>query len=141
MRREPRLFVIVGEAAVVVVTACFVLDMILIKFVPGEQPVLGAMMLLSAGGAAWWLFRKLQAPYPRREARSVAIAFGVFSPVSLGIAFPLGSLSGGYTELYLGSRFAFFGAFAGVVVVNALVSIGASAFVLWVTRGSPRIGE
>jgi hypothetical protein len=61
----------------------------------GEEEILAATVaFLPPGIAAWWMFRKLQAYYTRREARAVAITFAVLAPVSFGIAFLLSEIRG-----------------------------------------------
>ena len=80
-------------------------------------------------------FKKLRPNYSARMARKGAIAFGVFMPVSWGVAFPLSTLSGAA----LGDRagihfFGLVGAFVGVVTVTALLSLVPCAFTLWVDR-------
>lgn len=88
--------------------------------------------------AAWWIFRRLQVQYARREARAAAIAFGISTPVPLILGLVLGQIVGGYTGLLFGNRFAFPGAVAGIVLMIALMTFVPSVLALWVTR---RIGR
>src|ERR1700732_1320954 len=101
MRDAFGLFLIVGKAAIIVTGGCFVflLMAVLIGFRPEpllvEKAILGAVIvLLPTGVSVWWTFRKLRKLYARREARAVCIAFAVFTPVSLLVAFGLGPLFG-----------------------------------------------
>jgi MFS family permease len=87
--------------------------------------------------AAFWIFRKLQAEYTRREARAAAITFGVFTPVPLAISLLLGPIVGGYTGIFLGTEsrwVAFSGAVMGIVVMIALVAFVTSLLAVWITR-------
>lgn len=61
-----------------------------------------AVWLVAFGLAIWWMFHKLRALYTRREARALATAFGVFTPVSLVLALVLSEISGGYGEWLIG---------------------------------------
>jgi hypothetical protein len=138
------LLIVVAKAALMTTLGYFalVLGFLGSKIVltNGEEEILGATMaLLPSGIAAWWMFRKLQAYYTRREARAVAIAFAVLAPVSFGIAFLFSEISGGYAELLLGSPFALAGAFVGVVVMASIVNFVLCLFTLRFTRHIVRL--
>lgn len=139
MRATYRLFAIIGAATA---TAYFGLLLALLpllqkpslpRFV--QVAVQAAAVLTPIGVGAWWIFRKLRPDYPARTARKGAIAFGVFMPVSWGVAFPLSTLVGGYSEDL--ARLPFFGlvgAFVGVVILTALLSLVPCALMLWIDR-------
>lgn len=139
MRDKFWLFIVVGKAALMTTLGCFApLLGLRIAVSPGEQQILKATMVfllvfLPAGIAAWWIFRKLQARYTRREARTVATAFGVFTPVSLLIAIPLAQIPAGYAA-FLGRPFGLIGAFAGIVVMTTTLSFLVCLFTLSMTR-------
>lgn len=133
------LFTVVGKAALIVTTGCFVLVVcVKLAVTSSEQLVLGMIMVfLPTGIAAWWMFRKLQIRYTRGEARAVAIAFAVFTPVALVMGFFVAEITGGYAG-FLGRPFGFAGAFAGIVVLTTFLSFVPSVLALWITR---RIGS
>ena len=132
------LFIAVGKAALIAAIGCFalVLGVLVFKIVmtPGEREILGVTMaFLPTGVAAWWIFRKLQARYKRREARAVATAFAVFTPVSLLIAIVLSQIPGGYAA-FMGAPFFLVGAFVGIVVMTTILSFLVCLFTLSMTR-------
>ena len=91
--------------------------------------------------AAWWIFRRLRANYSVPTARATTIAFVVFTPLTLGVAFPLSALFGAYSEGLAGYPvFGLLGAFVGVAIIAALLSFVPCALALWVVRhiGGPR---
>jgi len=107
--------------------------------------LMAAVWLVAFGLAIWWMFHKLRALYTRREARAIATAFGVFTPVSLVLALVLSEISGGYGEWLIGHAWGgFAGAFVGTVAITALLNFIVCWIVLTVTRltisleGSPR---
>ena len=110
-----------------------------IAMTPGDHQILKTtmvflMVFLPIGIAAWWLFRKLlQGRYTRREARAVATAFGVFTPVSLAIATVLSQIPGGYAA-FLGRSFILIGAFAEVVVTTTILDFPVCLLTLSMTR-------
>lgn len=142
MRDKFWLFIVVGKAALMTTLGYFglVLGVLGLKIAvtPGEQQILKAtigflMVFLPIGIAAWWIFRKLQARYTRREARAVATAFGVFTPVSLAVATVLSQIPAGYAA-FLGRPFGLIGAFAGIVVMTTTLSFLVCLFTLSMTR-------
>lgn len=146
MRNMLRLFVIVGTASVVTTTTYWG---IVLAFLPVlQQPnrprimqmiALLIMVLTPAGAAAWWLFRRLRTSYSLRIARAIATAFGVFMPVSLAMASPLSRIVGGYSEHVMGHpAFGLVGAFAGTIIITALLSFVPCAFTLWIARRDSR---
>jgi hypothetical protein len=142
MHHALRLFILVAKASLLVTVGCFAIIATGFTFVttPGVRaaPVVLAV-LLSAGGAAWWMFQRLQIYFTQRESRSVARTFGVFTPVSLSFAMLFGEISGGDTAAYLSTGWALFGAFAGVVVFTTVTNFGVTAFALWITRQHKRL--
>lgn len=142
MRTTLRLFVIVGVASLITTATYFgvVLALLPILRRPDlprlvQVPLLAVVVLTPICLAAWWIFRRLRANYPVRTARAAAIAFGVFTPVSLGVAFPLSTIVGAYSEgLARYPVFGFLGAFVGVAIIAALLSFVPCAFALWIAR-------
>jgi predicted permease len=76
----------------------------------------------SVGYFASWL----RTAYPRREARAVSVAFGVFTPISLAVSMVFGEMSGGL--------FGAIGAFAGALVMTVFLTLFVCALVLRVTK-------
>jgi len=142
MRDPLRLLIVVGEAAFFVVAGCSALVLIAATLLrassvaSGGQTVAGAAaVFLPTGLATWWISRKLQEHFSRREARAVAIAFVVFAPASLSIALFVPPLLGSAADLLFGSHFLFFAALLAVIVVMTVVwTFLACALVLWITR-------
>lgn len=142
MRDTLRLSVIVGEAALIVTSGCFALTvtLILCGFNPEQQsPWTKALFvvayLLPIGVVAGWMFRKLRAVYSTREARAVSIAFGVLTPISLGVSMVLAEITGGYADAFTRLRFSgLVGAFVGAAVMTALLSFLACALTLRITQ-------
>ena len=93
------------------------------------------MAFLPSVVGAKWLFRKLQTMYSRREARAASIAFGVLTPIFVGLSMVFGEITGGYAEA-LGGRgfFILIGAFGGPFLLTAFLSLFVCALVLWITR-------
>jgi hypothetical protein len=142
MRDTFRLFVIVGKAALIVTAGCFALVWSSIPLGvetdlrPVRGEILGALAcFVPIGVATVWIFRKLRTAYPRREARAVATAFGVFTPISLMVSLVLAEITGGYAEALAGRpSFGLIGAVVGTVVITALLSFLVCMLVLRVTR-------
>jgi hypothetical protein len=142
MRTTFRLFVIVGTASLITTATYFGLILALLPLLQrpslprGVQVVaLAVVVLTPVGVAAWWISKKLRSDYTARTARAAAIAFGVFTPVSLGVAFPLSAILGAYSEGLAGYPFfGLVGAFVGVVLVTALLSFVPCLFTIWIAR-------
>jgi hypothetical protein len=142
MRDAVRLFVIVGKAALIVTAGAFALvwTSTQLGFDPNLKPVRGEILgalacFIPIGIATAWMLRKLLTVYPRREARAVTIAFGLFTPVSLLVSLILSEITGGYAEALAKQRFfGLIGAFVGCVVITAFLSFLVCALVLRVTR-------
>jgi hypothetical protein len=92
-----------------------------------EAPMGITAAVLPSGVAACWLFRRLRPDHTRREARAAAVAFAVFTPISLIVAMPLAEITGGYAG-FLGHAFGFVGALAGNVAVTTAVSFVCCGF-------------
>ena len=91
--------------------------------------------LFMFGLAIWWTFRKLRSLYTRREARAIATAFGIFTPVSLVVALVLSEISGGYGEWLIGHPWGgLAGAFTGTFAITALLNFIVCWIVLRLTR-------
>src|SRR5580704_19171332 len=102
MRDAFRLFVIVGKAALIAAGGLFAVVLLLYRF--GLDPdyksawaeiLVFVACFLPLGIATIWIRRKLRTVYSPREARAVSIAFGVFTPISLGVSL-LVPIPGGY---------------------------------------------
>jgi hypothetical protein len=99
-----------------------------------------AVWLGAFGLAIWWMFHKLRAVYTRRQARAIATAFGVITPVSLAAALALSEISGGYGEGLIGRPWGgLAGAFVGTVAITALLNFTVCWIVLTVTRLTERL--
>jgi len=143
MRPALRLFLVMGQAALMVTVTYFAFILIAVwHLVPhvsvGVQAALGAVGVLAPiCFATWWIFRRLRVYYERREARAAAITFGLFTPVPLGIGLLLGPVVGGYTGILLGTEsrlVAFSGAVMGIVVMITMMAFVPSLVALWVAR-------
>lgn len=142
MRPMFRLFTIVGTAAVITTGVYFGIVLALLPLLQKPNPsrvsqiiVLPVVVLVPVGVAAWWIFRKLRSSYPTRTARTTAIVFGLFTPVSLGVAFPLSVFVGAYAEGIGGyPAFGLAGAIVGIVIMVALLGFVPCATALWITR-------
>jgi fructose-specific phosphotransferase system IIC component len=142
MRDTFRLFVIVGKAALIAAGGLFALALTLSLF--GFNPdhksawariIVLAACLLPIGVGTAWMFRRLRAVYTQREARAVSIAFGVFTPISLGVSMVLGTITGGYADILVRWRYSgAVGAFAGVVIIAAFLNFIVCALVLRITK-------
>lgn len=108
-RSTYRLFAIVGAATTAAYFGLFfaLLPLLRRPNLPRlvEVPVMAVAVLTPVAVASWWIFKKLRPDYPARTARKGAIAFGVFMPVSWGVAFPLSTLVGGCSEFWTGDSF------------------------------------
>ena len=136
-----RLFFKTGQSALLVSTGGFVVPFIAVslgfrnldnKLV---DVLMAAVWLVAFGLAIWWMFHKLRALYTRREARAIATAFGVFTPVSLVLALVLSEISGGYGEWLVGHPWGgLAGAFLGTVAITNLLNFIVCWIVLCLTR-------
>ena len=148
MRNTSRLFFVIAMGSVIATVLYFGLALALAALlqkpsVPRIVQGVGVAVTVLAPIclAAFWIFRKLQAEYTRREARAAAITFGVFTPVPLAISLLLGPIVGGYTGIFLRTEsrwVAFSGAVMGIVVMIALVTFVTSLLAVWITH---RIGR
>ncbi len=142
MRIMFRLFVIIGTASLIMATIYFGIIFALLPILQRPNPsramqmiVLPVVVFAPVGVAAWWIFRRLRSSYSFRTARATAIVFGVFTPVSLAVAFPLSTIAGAYSERLMGHpSFGPSGAFVGIVIMTAFLSFLPCAFTLWIVR-------
>lgn len=141
MRDAFRLFVIVGRAALIAAGGLFALVLTLSRFgfnadhksAWAEILVLVACFL-PLGVATAWMFRKLRTVYSRREARAVSIAFGIFTPISLGVSI-LVPIPGGYALAPDVPKFlGLVGLVVGTALTTSVLSFLVCALVLRVTR-------
>lgn len=140
MRDKFWLFIIVGKAVLIFTFGVFVLVLgslaSKIVLTRGQEGLLAAATAVPPIAiAAWWIFRTLQTRCTMREARTVAIAFAAFSPVSSGTSMLLGELAGGSAAQLLGSPFGLIGAYVGIAVMTTLLNFVVCLFTLRVTRG------
>jgi len=100
-----------------------------------ERIGFAASVIVPAAVLAWWLFKKMQQTYSRRIARAVAFAFGVATPVSLGVALALAPLGGGYAEGLLGRPYwGLIGSLVTTFAVAVLLTIAACLFAIRIMR-------
>ena len=147
MRNTLRLLLFVAEASLLTITVYFALVLaaapgLLKSDVPRSAQGVAVVLtvILPIGAAAWWIFRKLCPEYPRREARATAIAFGLFTPISLLIAALFAQIPGGYAG-FLGRPFGLIGAFLGMVVMTTVLSFVPTVLALWITRRIGRLDQ
>ena len=147
MRDTFRMLIVVGEAALMVAVGCCTLIPILVRSPSLSNPPTSLQTIATilavavpTGLATWWVFRKLQPYFSRREARAVAIAFAVFTPVALAIALLLYAIPGSIAAPLLSkSRFGFLAALlVGIALMTALLSFSACALALWIMRRTER---
>ena len=142
MSRAWKHSILVGEASFIAFagTIALVLMAVRLGLNPEQKSVAAELAFLIAWllptvGAVGWLFRKLRTAYPRREARAVSIAFGVFTPISLAVSMVFGEVSAGYAESLGGRRFfGAIGAFAGALMMTVFLTLFVCALVLRVTK-------
>jgi MFS family permease len=144
MRNSVRLFLVVAVGSLMAAALYFGLALglaALLQKPSVPRTVQGIGVAVTVLGpiclAAWWIFRRLRAHYARREARAAAIAFGIFTPVLLGISLLLGPIVGGYTGVFLRTEsrwVAFSGAVIGILASIALVTFVTGLLVVWITR-------
>lgn len=142
MRNTFRLFAIVGVASLITTTMYFGVILALLPVLrrPNlprivQAVVLAVTLATPIGAAAWWIFKKLRPNYSQRTARAAAIAFGLFTPVSLGVGVLLSTIIGAYAEGLAGYPFfGLAGAFLGIVIVTTLLSFVPCVFTLWITH-------
>jgi hypothetical protein len=137
-----RLLTIIGTASLITTGIYFGLIFLSLPFLQRPNPprvvqmiVLPVVVLTPVITAAWWIFKKLRSIYPPRVARTIAVVFGLFTPVSLGVAFPLSLLVGAYSEGLGGyPAFGLIGAIVGIVIMTAILGFVPCAFALWITQ-------
>jgi hypothetical protein len=147
MDKKFRLFTTVAQTSALAVAAYFAVDLALAPRMLGPDVPRGVqataaaiIVFLPIGATSWWLFRRLQNQYTSRESRNVAIAFAVFTPISLLISGPLAVIPGAYAG-FLGRPFGLVGAVVVMVAITSLLSFVASALALWITRWIKSVRE
>jgi len=100
------LFVVVAKSVCIAAIGVFSPVLAILGFhvtlTRGMETVLGLVMaVFPIGIACWWMFRRLQAHWTRREARAVTLAFAMFSPIWFGAGILLSEFTGGYADLLL----------------------------------------
>jgi fructose-specific phosphotransferase system IIC component len=141
MRSAFQLFVIVGKAVLIAIGGLFVLVLTLFRFVLSsdhlsawEEISVLVACFLPLGVATAWILRKLRIVYPRREARALSIAFGLFNPISLGVSM-LVPIPGAYALALGGPKyFGLIGLVVGTAVTTSLLSFLVCLLVLRITR-------
>lgn len=137
------LLIQVLKASLITTTGCFAVALVIpalkLNLTPTQEEITGLILgCLPGGMAAWWMFGKLQARYTRRAARLIAIALAVSTPVSLLIAVFLAETPGSFAAL-LWNPLGVLGAFAGIVLVTAVLNWGPCMLVSWLAgRASKR---
>jgi hypothetical protein len=125
------LLVEIGKASALAVVGCLTLAMIppilRLTLTHRVEEVLGAMVFLPAGAAAYWLFRSLQNRVGKREAKRIAAVFGVSTPFSIAVSLFVATLAGGLVG-YLGSPFALLAAVVSVFLLTAILNTGSCLF-------------
>jgi len=152
MNRTFRLFTVIGQAAFLFTGAGFLLAVVsFLLLVPpsvrsgplprtpsvGEAITLIVVLVGPPALGFWWIFRKLRAEYPRRQALGAAIAFAVFSPVPLTIGLLLSPIVGGYASIFLGTDSGMVFFLACVLEIVAMIVVMTfipSLLALWITR-------
>jgi hypothetical protein len=132
------LLIQVLKASLITTTAAFMvvfaIQALKLNLTPTQEEVTGLILgCLPGGMAAWWMFRKLQTRYTKREARLTAITLAVFTPVSLLGAVFLAEITGGFAAS-LWNPLGLVGAFAGTVLVTAALNSGPCMLVSWLAR-------
>jgi hypothetical protein len=128
MREKSFLLAHIGTASFIETVGLFTLVLMNVHFrlasTSVSEGLVGATSVcIPCAIAVWWLFRKLQSRYSKREVKAVATAFGVFSPISLAVSLLLAQIGGSY----VGSVIATF-------VIDTLLSFAVCLFVLRMTR-------
>jgi hypothetical protein len=86
MRNRPYLLLTIAQAVLMVmapqVALAFRLFVLRAAQDSNEGMLRSVVFLGLIGLATWWVFRKLQPRYSRREAKALAATFVVFSPIS-----------------------------------------------------------
>lgn len=104
-----------------------------------EEAIGLASCLLPFAIGSWWIFRKFQARYSRRLARSVSTTFAICTPIFLCGTMPFGLITGGYAEAATGSRIAIvLGAFLGPIVLTTALSFAVCLVARSATRQMER---
>lgn len=137
-----RLLAITGTASLITTGIYFGLIIALLPLLQRPNPprvvqviVLPVVVLVPVIVAAWWIFKRLRSSYPPRAARATAIVFGLFTPVSLGVALPFSLLVGAYSEGLGGHAvFGMAGAIVGIVIMTAMLGFVPCAFALWISH-------
>jgi hypothetical protein len=139
-----RFSVIVGKATFVATSGMLVLISLAflvpsLKLEPKATIVkllaLAAEVVLPITTAAWWMFPKLAAIYPRREARAVATTFGIFGPIGLSLGIVLGGPLGAFAlSLYAHQALVLVGVYLGASAIAAASLLAVCALALRITR-------
>ena len=142
MRDTTRLFIDTGEASLIVATtyAAFIWA-ITTRLGPMNLSRTGmiaagaALALIPIGVATWWIFRKLQPHFTRREARFMAATFALFMPISFAMTLPFSEIGAGYAAALWESTYAsLLGVFVVLVTLTTLLTFGFCALALWAAR-------
>jgi hypothetical protein len=111
-----------------------VIVIMVVTLTPVTQYLVGISEIVAPNCiAAWWLFGNLKSTFTVREARTVAIVFAVFAPISEVITIPFATIPGGYAA-NAGRPFGLIGATATVIVMTAIISYTFCSAALWLTR-------
>jgi hypothetical protein len=99
-----------------------------------EAMLILLIAFLPSSCAALWIFRKLQSRCTRREARAVALAFGVLTPILLAISMIFGTLAGAFAEGVVGGPFILLAAFGAPILLTIVLVFCISLFTLRMTH-------
>ena len=129
------LFLQVLKASLMTTIGCFTVVFVplamKLNLTPTQEEISGLILACLPGGiASWWMFRKLQTRYPRREAKLIAITLAVSTTISLLVAVFVAEFTGGFAAL-LWNPLGLAGAFTGIVLVTAVLNCGACMLVSW----------
>ena len=144
MRLMLRLLLIAAEATFLVAVGCFGAVLLTAKLFPqangpaiAQKSMICLAFMIFLGVATWAAFRQLRAYYSRREARALTTAVAVFIPLSIAISMPLipfFAIQKNIYELFASLIFA-----SGAM--TTVVTYGACAVVLWITRRIERVEQ
>lgn len=142
MRNTYRLFVIFAFACVLTTTTYFSLAIVLGRLlirsgVPSIVQAVGLLVIVFVPfmTSSRWIAKKLLSNYSHRVARSTAIAYVVFTPLSLIVAVVLSPIIGAYAEGF-GKQpfFGLLGAFLGIITLTSILSFSACMLAIWIVH-------
>jgi hypothetical protein len=125
MSKKYFLLISIIKASLLSTCICFVPVLAVLLFgiatTQREEEATGFIMASLPVIVGFWLFRRLQRCFSRREAKFLALSFAVFTPIALVISVALAQVPGGYAG-FLGRPFGLLGAFLSVVLAEVLLN-------------------